>query len=235
VVHVLLEAGANLEATDATGRTPLLAAAAAGKAEVVQVLLQAGAKVEAATADGTTPLCAAASAGHVEVARMLLAADANLAAASGAMNPLHMAVFESRHAMVQLLLREGADPRRQVGGGPSALAVSADRGDAGIVQLLLDAWGQPQITSAELISAAKAAAAGEKIAALAPLITELQKLYPAELQQLFEGQGAVPASLAMAAVLDAWVADVKEIEEQRAAVRQAEEDVSLARRQCSSC
>jgi ankyrin repeat protein len=230
MVQVLLAAGANREAKDSSDRTALIVAATHGHHEVVDVLLKAGASIEAATAEGVTPLCAAASAGHVGTARVLLAANANISAASNAMTPLHMAVFEGHPKMVQLLLSEGADPKRQVGGGDTALAVSADRGDAGIVQLLLDAWGQPPITAVTLVEMAKIAARREKFAELATLITELQRLYPAELQKLFEGQDPVPASLAMAEVLDAWVADVSDIEAQQAAVRQAEEDVSLRKK-----
>jgi ankyrin repeat protein len=47
VVRQLLAAGAQLEATDALGMTPLFQAASAGQHEVVQVLLAAGANMEA--------------------------------------------------------------------------------------------------------------------------------------------------------------------------------------------
>jgi hypothetical protein len=47
---------------------------------------------------------------------------------------------------------------------------------------------------------------------------ELQKLYPAELHQLFEGEDPVPAAAAVAAVLAAGASDVSSMDEQRAVV-----------------
>ena len=61
-----------LEATDAQGRTALIAAARAGHVDVVEALLSAGANVDVCDGSGTTALAAAALAGHEDVVGMLI-------------------------------------------------------------------------------------------------------------------------------------------------------------------
>ena len=59
-VQAALDAGADLEARDEDGRTPLMFAAGSNSPEVVQTLLDAGADLEARTESGQTPLMGAA-------------------------------------------------------------------------------------------------------------------------------------------------------------------------------
>ena len=54
--RVLLELGANADAKDAQGRTPLHAAVGAGAADLAAALLRAGARVNAKTRAGSTAL-----------------------------------------------------------------------------------------------------------------------------------------------------------------------------------
>ncbi|WP_328721943.1 ankyrin repeat domain-containing protein [Streptomyces sp. NBC_00247] len=78
-VRTLLRAGADPEAADSDGTTPLYAAAVQGDAEAVSILLRAGAAPDAESGgEGSegTPLCAAACWGHTDVVRALLAAGA---------------------------------------------------------------------------------------------------------------------------------------------------------------
>lgn len=72
LVTILLDAGADPDAADAEGWTPLRAAAWGGHAAAVNVLLQRGAQVDACDAEGRTALRAAAWAGHEEVRRRRL-------------------------------------------------------------------------------------------------------------------------------------------------------------------
>jgi ankyrin repeat protein len=76
VVGVLLEAGAELDATDNDGQTALMKAAADGNEEAVRLLLQAGAVVDATGKHGKTALMWAAIKCKKEVVRMLLKAGA---------------------------------------------------------------------------------------------------------------------------------------------------------------
>ena len=98
-VGLLLNAGASVDAADATGETPLHKAAANGDAEVCERLLEAGAALEARNLRGATPLRRAAAAGQVVTSMVLLAAGADAAeaadAAAGDVAPLlsHVAAW----------------------------------------------------------------------------------------------------------------------------------------------
>lgn len=80
MVHVLLEAGANVDAAATDGITPLYPAALYGHKRVVRALLDAGADVNAPDPNGCTPLHAAAVNGDEEVVRALLEGGAEVKA-----------------------------------------------------------------------------------------------------------------------------------------------------------
>lgn len=75
-VRILLEAGANVNATDKDGWTPLMIAAAAGNTITVHVLVDAGADVDA-SAQGQTASMLAAENRHFEIVELLERARAN--------------------------------------------------------------------------------------------------------------------------------------------------------------
>jgi ankyrin repeat protein len=77
-VASLLEKGADANASDPDGRTPLIEAAFAGHADTVEALIRGGADVNARDKDGWTALMEAASKGHTETVRVLLASGADL-------------------------------------------------------------------------------------------------------------------------------------------------------------
>lgn len=103
----LLKAGADPDAPNKHGETPLIEAARSPKATVV--LLASGANPNAATADGWTPLHEAAPHGP-ESAALLIAAGANPNAKNHlGETALHIAAA-SRSRAVETLLEAGADP-----------------------------------------------------------------------------------------------------------------------------
>jgi len=71
-VKRLLEKGANINAKDNIGWTPLHFAAYHGITDIVRLLLEHGADINARDADGLTPLHIAAALGHVDAVRLLL-------------------------------------------------------------------------------------------------------------------------------------------------------------------
>jgi ankyrin repeat protein len=81
MVRLLLDKGADIDATDRQGFTPLAWAAQKGSAKVVALLLDQGAKVDAKDAFGRTPLMKAASTACLSCVRALIekGADPNLA------------------------------------------------------------------------------------------------------------------------------------------------------------
>jgi ankyrin repeat protein len=72
VIRLLLNQGAQTEAADKDGQTPLWYAVDWGGNEaVIQLLLDRGAQVEAAGKEGQTPLSHAAKKGYENVVRLL--------------------------------------------------------------------------------------------------------------------------------------------------------------------
>ena len=67
-MQALIEAGADLEATEARGLTALHLAACAGRLEIVRLLVEAGANKEARDPSGITALQLAQFVGRKEVA-----------------------------------------------------------------------------------------------------------------------------------------------------------------------
>ena len=153
-VRQCVEAGAELDARDVLGNTPLhLAVGEGASPNVVQVLLNAGANPNVRNDYGMTPL-------HVvpgietrpEVVRMLLGAGADPNARdSNGLRPLHLAAgVGASSEVVQLLLDAGADPNARAYLGLTALhwAVREDTGPE-VVQALLDAGADPNLPDEE--------------------------------------------------------------------------------------
>jgi Ankyrin repeats (3 copies) len=108
-VKALIAAGANLNARDAQGRTPLLQAADAGRGSIVTLLLKAGADVDASDSNGLTPLIAAARLADEDLARSLLDAGADPGMRHRAFGTaLDVAERGASQALVQLLRERGA-------------------------------------------------------------------------------------------------------------------------------
>jgi hypothetical protein len=222
--QLLLLAGASVNCTAAAAARIvgmcLHVAAWQGLTEVMRSLLAAGADVETSWG-GITPLYAAAAAaaqGHDEIVQVLLAAGDNVDATTPAgRSPLFVAAREGHIAIgsVQLLLHYHANPwLPDVDATP--LMMAGAYGHLRIVQLLLEAWGQPPPTAADLVMPTQVAAYRGHMPPFAALAKELRKQCPEEAQQLFQGYFAVPGARPLAAVLDARTCDVSSIDEQRA-------------------
>ena len=85
-MEALLTAGANKDAPDKNGATPLHLAAKKGQKEIVEALLTVGADVNAKDNLNHTPLHFAHKRGHKEIAEALLTAGANAEIAKDLIN-----------------------------------------------------------------------------------------------------------------------------------------------------
>ena len=73
----IIRAGADVEARNEDGATPLHLAANGGHTETAMTIIRAGADVEARNEDGATPLHLAANGGHTETAMTIIRAGAD--------------------------------------------------------------------------------------------------------------------------------------------------------------
>ncbi|HUF47892.1 MAG TPA: ankyrin repeat domain-containing protein [Vicinamibacterales bacterium] len=132
-IRALVQAGADVNATQGDGLTPLHWAAERGDRALAEVLLHAGANVRAVTRIGDhTPLHVASRTGSASVVRVLLdaGADASQATTTSGVTPLHLAAASGSVEAVTALLDKGAaiDAREQAWAQtPLVFAAAANR------------------------------------------------------------------------------------------------------------
>jgi pectate lyase len=137
-VKAFLEEGANVNATDVLGDTPLHYAAGNGDKAIVELLLARGANITAKGRYGATPLHRASGEDNKDIAALLIAkgADVNAKDTEWGETPLHWAVYEGYEDIVQLLLAKGADVNAKDGSGRIPLWYAKNKGYTEIVELL---------------------------------------------------------------------------------------------------
>ena len=156
VVHVLIEAGANVNRTDGMGGTPLIMAAQKGYLEVARKLVEAGANVSHVASrsgphevcqvthrqisGGATALINAAQLGFLEVVRMLLEAGAEVdQVIDGGATALYMAAQNGYLEVARALIGAGANVDRATDSGYTPLVISAQSGHLAVVRELMKA------------------------------------------------------------------------------------------------
>jgi ankyrin repeat protein len=143
VVRRLLDNGADVNARDAQGNTPLILASFYASPECVALLIEKGADVNTANKAGATALIRAAT--SYEKTRLFVAAGANVRVRTALGNtPLILAARRAGNSRtVQLLLERGADATERNDAGVSPVLAGAASGDLATVSLLLDAGAKP--------------------------------------------------------------------------------------------
>jgi hypothetical protein len=138
-------AGADVNAPEADGTSPLLWAAYQSSPELVGLLLEAGADPNAPNDFGVTPLLQAARYGDTATITALLKGGAGLEVAGrDGETPLMAAARAGSVAAVKLLLDSGADPNAaEALEDQTALMWASAEGHAAVVDALLTAGADP--------------------------------------------------------------------------------------------
>lgn len=131
VIPALLQAGADIDARDAKGHTPLILASYHGQAAATRLLLRSGAQVDLADASrGNTALMGVAFKGHADIVRDLLNGGADPETRNHAgQTALMMAALFDRTAIVDELMARGCDPEACDIAGNSAVSVAEAQGN----------------------------------------------------------------------------------------------------------
>ncbi|XP_074023325.1 histone-lysine N-methyltransferase EHMT2-like, partial [Numenius arquata] len=148
ICHLLLQAGANINATDKLRRTPLMEAVANNHVETARYMVRRGGCVYSKEEDGSTCLHHAAKNGNLEMVDLLLSTgqvDVN-AQDNGGWTPIIWAAEHKHIEVIRRLLTRGADvtltDNVSVGGGCEeniCLHWASFTGSAEIAEVLLNA------------------------------------------------------------------------------------------------
>ena len=139
VATLLLEKGADTEAKDKNGMTPLLIAAQSGNVPMIKLLAEKGANIDA-LANNMTPLHFAIENGHTEAATTLLGlgADINKIDILGKTR-LHIAIENNKTETALALIELGADVNLADGTlNFTPLQLAAQRGITELVEPLIE-------------------------------------------------------------------------------------------------
>jgi ankyrin repeat protein/mono/diheme cytochrome c family protein len=139
-VRKLIENGADVNARDAEGNTPLILASFYAGPQCVELLLENGADPNAANRSGVTALIRAAT--NYKKTRLLIDAGAKVGVRTADLGntPLILAARRAGNSRtVQLLLERGASAAESDEAGISPIMAGAASGDLETVRLLLDA------------------------------------------------------------------------------------------------
>lgn len=145
LAELLIAKGADVNAQEKGGYTPLYNAATSGNLEVVQVLIAKGADIDVGPSNTRwTPLSGALHKGHLDIAKFLIAKGAGIETRDKlGFTPLINAAKVNSTEMVRLLLEKGASADSSNFQGKRSLHFAVQKGNQAMVELLLDHGAQP--------------------------------------------------------------------------------------------
>lgn len=138
VVKLLLDRGADVNATNAAQHSPLFVACLKGNRPVVRALLDRGADVSAPDRDGSTPLHAACTVGDPQIVTWLLdrGAVVNARTVKDSYAPLHVASYKNHTEAAKTLLRRGAAVNARTASGHTAVDIACEKKNQGLAMAL---------------------------------------------------------------------------------------------------
>lgn len=158
-IHKYLNMGADVNARDESGLTPLIWASIKGNAYAAQILLERGANANARNAKGDTALMWASIMGHEPVVELILEnnADVNFRSKKNGVTALMAAAAKGHHQVVEILINHGAEVNVKDSNQNTALMLATVKGFPGVVNTLLGAGASymgntPSSTATALVS-----------------------------------------------------------------------------------
>ena len=141
IAGLLLDAGAEVDATNRYGVTPLALASLNGSTPMIARLLEAGADPNLPSPEGETPLMTAARTGNAGSIETLLAHGADVDAVEGwrGQTALMWATAQNQAAAVETLLAAGADPNARSERGFTPVLFAAREGHVDVLEALIRA------------------------------------------------------------------------------------------------
>lgn len=136
----LIVKGANVNATDKYGNSPLHYASNTekkGGIEAVKFLVSKGAETNSTNNAGSTPLVLAAHTGQTEIVSFLLEKKAIVNAKDSTYSPLHAASLNGYSEIAKLLIDKGASINAKDKDGYTPLRNASFKGSMEIVKLLI--------------------------------------------------------------------------------------------------
>jgi len=139
LVKALIDGGADVNAEDELGETPLHDAAVRGYGAISMLLIEQGADVNARDMHGLSPVHAAAWRGNLDMVALLITHGADINARDhDGVTPLHAAALAGRQDTVALLIEKGAEVNAKNKIGLTPLHAAALSGDRATAALLVD-------------------------------------------------------------------------------------------------
>jgi ankyrin repeat protein len=138
-VKALIAAGADVNAKDKSGETPLHIAAVRGYQEITSLLIAEGADVNARNGRELAPLHAAAWGDHKETVALLIAKGSDInAIGENGVTPLHVSALSGSNVTMALLINNGADINARNKDGMTPLHAAVLTGQKEAVELLIE-------------------------------------------------------------------------------------------------
>ncbi len=148
-VTALLQGGAEVDAINADGDTPLGLAIDSGQAPTLRAVLAFKPDLARRDAGGRTPLQVTMASGRFDLAALVLEAGADIDAPFGTSTLLHSAARYDDGQRLRFLLQQGAAVDACDSDGMTALHLAAQGGHLDAARQLLDAGASPDLPDAD--------------------------------------------------------------------------------------
>ncbi|MFA5086826.1 MAG: ankyrin repeat domain-containing protein [Candidatus Paceibacterota bacterium] len=137
-LKALINAGADVNAEDSSGETPLILASYNNNLATVEELIKSGADVNAKDLMEQTPLMLASGKGHLDIVKELIKDGADVNAEDiNKLTPLMTASHNGYLNIVEELIKSGADVNVKKINGETALILACENGSIDVIKKLI--------------------------------------------------------------------------------------------------